>query len=636
MRMRVVAVLALLVIAQATFALPMKIVNPSFDEGKAGWRLTKGFRVEKGAGHNGSGGLVWESRGPSAAQDTAVQTVPLKVGTAYECTALVRTVNFKGAWNGAAICVCWFNADGKWMGETHEKGVLDRNADWRRIRIVSREIPEGAASATVMLYLTKGSSGKAYFDDVNIEPVVRDPVEFVFSSAYRNVQASGDVRFHAALYRPSDEPNAKAFFSYVDADGVVRRVAATREETDGATLSLRVADLKPGRNEVCCMLESAAGKVLGKAACMFERVAELPKRRVWIDEHKRCIVDGRPFFPIGMYSGKVEPEMLATYAEGPFNAIMPYQMTTREDLDLLQAKGIMGFVNLREGILGDRIARQKKFTRQEEVDAYFESEIRKVKDHPAMLAWYVNDERPGSEIADRIHLRGVFERVDPDHPTWGVLDRPFFLRGYLRSFDVAGIDPYPIGLKPISYVADHMHAAQHAVFGDLAFWNVPQTFAWKWFGTTKGNATKGFPSEAEIVNMNWQHIALGANGLIAYCFHSLKRDCDPAEAPECWSRICRAFEPVKRMIPVLLSVEPTPSVTGAPETMPVRTWMKDGALYVLAVNILDRDQRASLALAEGSWKVTATEVGLARTAAVSNGRLELELPPIGVALLRIQ
>ena len=78
-----------------------------------------------------------------------------------------------------------------------------------------------------------------------------------------------------------------------------------------------------------------------------------------------------------------------------------------------------------------------------------------------------------------------------------------------------------------------------------AFWNVPQTFAWKWFGATKGDATKGFPTEAEIVNMNWQHIALGANGLIAYCFHSLKRDCDPAEAPECWKRICRAFEPVK-------------------------------------------------------------------------------------------
>lgn len=136
--------------------------------------------------------------------------------------------------------------------------------------------------------------------------------------------------------------------------------------------------------------------------------------------------------------------------------------------------------------------------------------------------------------------------------------------------------------------------------------------------------------------MNWQHIALGANGLIAYCFHSLKRDCDPAEAPECWKRICRAFEPVKRMIPVLLSVEPVPSVTGASETMPVRTWAKDGALYVLAVNVLDRDQRASLAFAEGPWRIAATEVGLARTAAVANGRLELELPPIGVVLLKLE
>ena len=111
----------------------------------------------------------------------------------------------------------------------------------------------------------------------------------------------------------------------------------------------------------------------------------MPERRVWIDGHKRCIVDGKPFFPLGLFSGKVSEKMLAQYVEGPFNVVMPYARATREDLDLLGAKGLKGFVSLRSELLGTAWAKRNNVTRQEQVDEYFISEIDKVKDHPAQL-----------------------------------------------------------------------------------------------------------------------------------------------------------------------------------------------------------------------------------------------------------
>ena len=134
--------------------------------------------------------------------------------------------------------------------------------------------------------------------------------------------------------------------------------------------------------------------------------------------------------------------------------------------------------------------------------------------------------------------------------------------------------------------------------------------------------------------MNWQHIALGANGLISYCYHALWRDVKPAEFDQYWLPICRAAAEVKKMTPVLLSVEDAPAIQGAPEMVPVRTWMKTGALYVLAVNARNNVQTANLVLSRGAWKVAGCEIGVEGRMASSNS-LVVELPPLGVSFMRL-
>ena len=295
----------------------------------------------------------------------------------------------------------------------------------------------------------------------------------------------------------------------------------------------------------------------------------------------------------------------------------------------------MAYASLRNEMLGTPWAARQKITTQDQVDAYYAREIAKIKDHPALLAWYVNDECPATEVPVRTHLRNVFESCDPDHPTWAVLDRTYDLREFIPTFDVLGMDPYPVTLKPLKHVTEMMCEVNRIICDDIALWNVPQAFDWGWYRKHE-KAVQRFPTEEEIAHMNWQHIAAGANGLIAYCFHALFRaECTPEARETYWGRICRAFKPVQDAIPVLLSVEPAPTVTGVPATMATRVWAKDGAVYILAVNLENTRQEAALHLSSGHWRVAGTCAGQAARAEANGGTCHLALPPLGYAFIRL-
>ena len=617
------------------------IDNPSFEEIKGGvpvgWRINSScFRAERGVGHNGSGGVVWESAEPSKGQASCVAEVKVRPGIPYKFSCLVHAENFDPGRRGtASICVEWYDANGRWMAGGYSKRFSDRNSDWIEIGGVTPDIPLEASTVKVQVYVSKGAKGRVAFDNVVVLPLERQPVAFVFSSAYRDTAASGAVRFHAAFY-PGPGVGAESLsaeFSYLGSDGSEVRTKPTEFAADGATLALRMEDLAMGTHPVACVL-SKDGAKLGGAVCEFTRVSSLPERRVWIDDHQRCIVDGKPFFPLGMYWGEVESKKLAKYAEGPFNCLMPYSRATRRHLDMCREKGLMAFVNLKNETLHSPWARHHKVTTQEQVDAFFEAQINKVKDHPALLAWYVNDEAPVTEIPERTHLYALFRRFDPNHPTWAVLDRLHDLREFIPTYDVLGMDPYPVAQKPLTHITTFIRGTQKAVFRDRPLWNVPQTFNWAWYRKHLADKER-FPTEQEMRNMNWQHIALGANGLISYCYHALYRDVKPEDFDKYWKPICNAAADVKRMMPVLLSVDEAPAVDGAPEMVPVRTWMHDGDLYVLAVNAQNAIQKATLKIASGRWEAAKCEVGTEGRMAAPDA-LDLELPPLGMSFMRLK
>ena len=563
-----------------------------------GWNAVgRRYVYVDGAGRSGTRALAFENDDPNFYSFPG-QRIELKAGKSYRYEVWVRTEDLKGDESGASICIEWNGPDGKWLGGAYASGVKG-TADWTRIQGITPPIPKEAQGFRVNPYVRKGMTGKAWFDDVSVTPYVRAPVTGLYSSAYRNLAASGSVTFKAALCLDLDEyplSETRGVLRYVGADGKRREAAASISETEAA-VTLDVAQLASGAQDVAFALLKG-GKELAAATCKFTRAAKMPERAVWFDEFGRTIVDGQPFFPLGMYWSNVnDQKKLDVYAQGPFNCLMPYGAPDQDGLDRCHAKGLKVIYSVKDVFSGTRWAPKGIETEADEV-AFVEDRVAKYKNHPAVLAWYLNDELPLSMLPRLVARRDLVERLDPGHPGWVVLYQYNQIADYMPSFDVVGTDPYPIP-RPASMAATWTRATRQGTMGLKPLWQVPQAFNWAAYRKTPEEKAKSrAPTPAELRSMAWQCIACGANGLVFYSYFDLYKEPNGEPFARRWAEVCAVAQEVKDQIPVLLATGPAPSVSGVPRELAVRTWGKDGAAYVLVVNTTDEPRTAALELSK--------------------------------------
>ena len=618
---------------------PVVIENAGFEmvDGTGypvGWSCHPNWHGER-AGHNGSGGFVFECAGEAdRKRGNPRQEVRLEAGRRYRVSALVRTDRIvterKTSGQGISICLDCFDANGKWVFCSIAQPLLSGTTDeWRKIEAVSKVIPDNVAHAYVMPIAQRCRSGRAVIDNVLVEEYNVSPVEGVFPHAYRNESAGGEVRFSASInadLRKNSLEDYTSTFSYSAADG-------TRVETQGsvasaaeAVVTLDTSLFAFGTNDVVCTL-FLKGRKVGSAAAPFARVAGPTPRRVRIDALGRTIVDGRPFFPLGMYfsNGQATESNISVYADSPFNCVMPYagRGPSLKDMDNYHRAGLKVIFDLRHGISDEAGGKWAGET------------VRKFRNHPALLAWYTNDERPVSDVPKLAARQKLIESIDPDHPTWSVQDVFSEVRHYLGTYDVLGMDPYPIPRKSIGTVIASMRQGVSGTFGAKAIWQVPQAFGWGWL---KRRETKGqrAPTRQEIANMTWQSIAGGANGIVYYAYHTLSAAQtypDDTFASR-WERVKSAAAEVKKYEDVILSDKPV-EVSCDSGAIAARAWRRGDDTYLLTVNCTTNAQMAAISLPEGSGKVAGTDFGTAPRK-VEGRRAEFVLAPMEYAMVRFK
>lgn len=613
----------------------VKMENPGFDaieNGVAkGWsKAGPAWRAERGAGLNGSGALVYDSAVAQHAPRPS-QAVQLKPGRKYKISARVIADGLKvdrpnSSAQGMTVMLSWFDAKGKWLGEAvATKAAKGKTDEWTVASVITPDMPAAATRFVVEPYVCGYGVGKGRIDNVVVETVDMNPVEVVTSSAYRNESTGGKVRF-AATVNWSDnfpEKEQKAYFVYTGADGKRVKVEAAKVPC-GVTAEIDTGLFAYGTNDVLCVIR-AGGKTFGTGKVAFAHLKELPYRRCRIDAKQRLIVDGKPFFPLGMYTGSMDEKKIAHYARSPFNCIGPYCTWSKERLDLLHSHGLKVIYSLCHAPSREA--------------SYVPNLCRNVKtfaaDHPAVIGWYICDEPTLGMLSDIVAWRRRIEEMDGgQHPIWGVLCVFNDTRHVIDAFDVLGIDPYPV---PGS-VARVTHASRTSVegmFGTKAMWNVPQAFGWGWLGRreTKGQRA---PNKVEIANMTWQMIAGGANGIVYYSYSQLKDTYEEIDdhAAIYWMKICAAAAEVKACERILLAGGDAPAVTPSSPDLVCRSWRDEaGRTYVLAVNITDRPLKADVKLGESFSKIEMPDFGPAPT--LDGGRLSYDLPALGYVMLRL-
>ena len=364
----------------------------------------------------------------------------------------------------------------------------------------------------------------------------------------------------------------------------------------------------------------------------------MPSRAVWFDAFGRTIVNGEPFFPLGMYWGGITTNKFEVYAKGPFNCLMPYASPTSKDLmDLCHAHGVKVIYSVKDVFSGTHWAPKGVDTEADEV-AYITARVSKFKNHPALLAWYLNDELPLSMLPRLSARRDLMERLDPGHPGWVVLYQYSQIADYMPSFDVIGTDPYPIP-RPAALASTWTRATYTGTMGLKPLWQVPQAFDWAAYKKSPEEKKKNrAPTEAELRSMCWQCIACGANGLVMYSWFDLWKEPNGVPFATRWAEVCRVGEEIKKFIPVLLADElcgfarPVADASAGP--LCVRAWRHEGETWLLAVNSSDKPLDAQIDLS-GKCAVASTAFGPVPKLAEDGRKLTVPLAPLEPAFIRI-
>jgi hypothetical protein len=268
----------------------------------------------------------------------------------------------------------------------------------------------------------------------------------------------------------------------------------------------------------------------------------------YIDEHNRFILNGEPFFPLGLFvvQSLTDTSQLNEIAKSPFDTLMNYNINNGTKgqisnyLNQLQVRNLKLIFSLKEYI-GHGLGDINTITRK----------VNTFKDHPAIISWYMNDER-GPEYLRELDARYQKVReLDDNNPVWSVHWNTDWLIQEAHTTDIVGVDPYPIDNNPITLVSKMADAANKA---GKPLWLVPQIFSWRDYPGDFRAPSGRPPTREEMRAMTYLAVNHGAKGLIYYSYFNIL---DDRNYQKRWKEIKEIASEVDHLRPVLLSIDQT-------------------------------------------------------------------------------
>ena len=648
-----VAAVALILVSELAFGgipIPAErnlVRNGGFEEGSEGWRMPSAghYRIESGVGRGGSAALVFDCDAVPPFSFPRQWISGVRAGRAYRFGGWMKVERLTQTVKDLKYMISfdWYAADRRLAGQRAFEVVDNAVGDtggWIRFEGTSRYLEPEIARAELLVLGGRGAYGRILFDDFWMEELPYEPVGHLVTSAYRDTAADGRVRLVVELRVNLGETPLETLvpeFVYVGADGEKRRVKPDRFDATSAEVELDVASLAVGTVPLGFELKDRTGKSLGRRAIRFTHEERHVARKVEIDAHGRCLVDGKPFFPYGMYTKPMTQEELDVYCEAPFNALENYTLLDTPQLDMIHAKGLkllycIGAYYYNYG------HNPKRFKDDADAAAFVTGVIEKHRDHPALLGWYCCDEMPISFIPTIEERYRLVKRLDPEHPVWIVLDRPQNVRRYIRCFDAIGSDPYPIGAigadcNRTEMTGEWTATTKEQTFGLKPVWEVPQAMNWGWYRTPDPEREYRYPTEQELRNMTWQSVAAGANGLIYYCFHTMRRLLPGDGYKAEWKKVLAVSREFVPFFDVFLSVDPHDGLAGAPKGVFTRNWNFRGEEWALVVNGTNAPKDVALALGR---RYVSASAAFGDALRLDGKTLSGVLPPLGISFMKLK
>ena len=482
-----------------------------------------------------------------------------------------------------------------------------------RFELIYEAGEAGIHRASVRLYdLARGS---LVHETRDLRLLVRPRWEFTQDRSYYTGERA--VRFGVRLNR-RDEVGKRVAVTLRGERGRIAAVdlALNERRVEG---QFDATSLPLGRYELSARLYGGDGTV-DSLSVAFER-HPAAARQVKIDLFSRSLlVDGEPFFPIGLYWLRVG--LLGEVARLGFNSGDYFYKLQGEEIaalmDAAAEERIGVLLELSDFIRG----------REEPDRAAIEATVERYRRHPALLAWYIIDAPIETNVRPE-HVEEIYRRIrelDPHHPVYLVNNRPHTYADYLGGSDILAVDVYPVPRYPLTRVRESVQAARWTSLDRKPVWLVAQAFG----GVEHWPRP---PTAVELRNMVFQGLVHGARGILFY------RYCGEEERaiqpPALWREVRTLAAELADLAPVLVTAEPKEEVFG---TRGVDVMLREyqGAYYLFAVNVTRAPQRLHLLLYNLLPLRSAQGLLRSRKPRLQNGVFDADIEPLGVGIYRLE
>lgn len=265
-----------------------------------------------------------------------------------------------------------------------------------------------------------------------------------------------------------------------------------------------------------------------------------------------CRVDGKPFFPIGVWVYNLDVDIMADLHEHRFNTVVGNSLAPSH-LPLIEKHGMMAVP------MGN--------------DAWVSAAAKS----PSLLAWYLIDEPDGGGIKpEEVQKQyDALKAKDKDHPigiTFCQLDGP----PRYKSCDFTMTDVYPVDRErkwPLNAVG--MYTANPRTVHGINWTNF--TFIQSFGGPETDGGIWAQPLPHEVRFMAFNALVHRANGIFYFSYWP--------RATNTWSSIAALNRDIERLVPWLLAPGEERTVTSSDPMIEVRAKkVGDAGWMIIATN----------------------------------------------------
>ena len=561
------------------------VFSEDFEAKGKGWVLPKGYSFRRGEGVDETGGLSLTRIDRAVPYSFAKYRVhgfrPMR---RYRLSAMIRVEDLKQDGKTPVsinVPLVGFNfyVGKNYLGSSCIHVTVKRgNADWRPYSC-EFNVPEKVESASLCFFLKKPfTCARISWDNVKVEEL-GEVVPVIYPVLPKKLLLSGDGKVKMRVNDLAGRrPGGLKLFATLPG-GIEYGVPV-----HGNFAEFTFGPLPEGETAVKFTLVDLAGKrVIAQADYPFFTVsAKPPAGAATVDESGRMIVDGKPFFPLGFFierpAGFTAADMERLRAIG-VNTLLPYRSINmrfpenrgprgvralRRSLNELRKHDLKVIFSLLE--ITGRLHEVKKYDGIIDKKEMTRHIVNAIKNHPALLGWYISDENAPETLGPVRDLRLELARLDPWHPVATLSNHPHHYPWFGPTGDFMMLDKYPVRTKsqPLSMSLVRKCFETEAKVLGLGPWWVSQCFNWGIYRKEEPYENYRYPSEEDMRSQSLLALNHRARAVIFYAYESIRRQdaFDPGSSK--W------FEPrVFQVIRLLKELEPFFLAEAAPQTVMV-------------------------------------------------------------------